>query len=123
MIRRPPRSTLDRSSAASDVYKRQEGRVEVALVVARQSVGELVVVAGIAPTLRDRVDVVARTVVVLVDEPRKLTALQHEDLAVDDFEAEAFVQALAEKMEMRVLGILRERIVDDPHLSTARRAN
>src|SRR5678809_602720 len=30
MIRRPPRSTLDRSSAASDVYKRQE-RVEVLL--------------------------------------------------------------------------------------------
>ena len=30
MIRRPPRSTLDRSSAASDVYKRQDevlGRV------------------------------------------------------------------------------------------------
>ena len=28
MIRRPPRSTLDRSSAASDVYKRQgEGHV------------------------------------------------------------------------------------------------
>src|SRR5678816_651592 len=26
MIRRPPRSTLDRSSAASDVYKRQELR-------------------------------------------------------------------------------------------------
>ena len=25
-IRRPPRSTLDRSSAASDVYKRQERR-------------------------------------------------------------------------------------------------
>ena len=25
MIRRPPRSTLDRSSAASDVYKRQGG--------------------------------------------------------------------------------------------------
>ena len=30
MIRRPPRSTLDRSSAASDVYKRQElGKVEI----------------------------------------------------------------------------------------------
>ena len=32
MIRRPPRSTLDRSSAASDVYKRQvrhRGRVGV----------------------------------------------------------------------------------------------
>ena len=27
MIRRPPRSTLDRSSAASDVYKRQEETV------------------------------------------------------------------------------------------------
>ena len=26
MIRRPPRSTLERSSAASDVYKRQEER-------------------------------------------------------------------------------------------------
>ena len=26
MIRRPPRSTLDRSSAASDVYKRQDVR-------------------------------------------------------------------------------------------------
>ena len=27
MIRRPPRSTLDRSSAASDVYKRQDPSV------------------------------------------------------------------------------------------------
>ena len=34
MIRRPPRSTLDRSSAASDVYKRQDpdlGRLRFAL--------------------------------------------------------------------------------------------
>ena len=32
MIRRPPRSTLDRSSAASDVYKRQgfEGITQIA---------------------------------------------------------------------------------------------
>ncbi|HCK82799.1 MAG TPA: hypothetical protein DIC59_15220, partial [Candidatus Competibacteraceae bacterium] len=30
MIRRPPRSTLDRSSAASDVYKRQVIEVEAA---------------------------------------------------------------------------------------------
>src|SRR5678809_1131188 len=28
MIRRPPRSTLDRSSAASDVYKRQLFRID-----------------------------------------------------------------------------------------------
>ena len=39
MIRRPPRSTLDRSSAASDVYKRQvvllqrAGRVRVPVPV------------------------------------------------------------------------------------------
>ena len=34
MIRRPPRSTLDRSSAASDVYKRQVGvRVDVGVGV------------------------------------------------------------------------------------------
>ena len=34
MIRRPPRSTLDRSSAASDVYKRQaDTRVRAALVI------------------------------------------------------------------------------------------
>ena len=37
MIRRPPRSTLDRSSAASDVYKRQ---VEEAVSVARDYVGD-----------------------------------------------------------------------------------
>ena len=30
MIRRPPRSTLDRSSAASDVYKRQALNLELA---------------------------------------------------------------------------------------------
>ena len=33
MIRRPPRSTLDRSSAASDVYKRQEIAAAQELVV------------------------------------------------------------------------------------------
>ena len=32
MIRRPPRSTLDRSSAASDVYKRQNVKRETYLV-------------------------------------------------------------------------------------------
>ena len=31
MIRRPPRSTLDRSSAASDVYKRQVEALDTAL--------------------------------------------------------------------------------------------
>ena len=36
MIRRPPRSTLDRSSAASDVYKRQA--LNCALDLAREGV-------------------------------------------------------------------------------------
>ena len=29
MVRRPPRSTLDRSSSASDVYKRQDEEIDV----------------------------------------------------------------------------------------------
>ena len=48
-IRRPPRSTLDRSSAASDVYKRQVPfviRFEVDHVIER------VTNAGIRPKLR-----------------------------------------------------------------------
>ena len=40
MIRRPPRSTLDRSSAASDVYKRQHPD--------RVSVGDFVQPLGVA---------------------------------------------------------------------------
>ena len=34
MIRRPPRSTLDRSSAASDVYKRQDLNLIVIFLLA-----------------------------------------------------------------------------------------
>ena len=36
MIRRPPRSTLDRSSAASDVYKRQALRDEFPFIIENQ---------------------------------------------------------------------------------------
>ena len=48
MIRRPPRSTLDRSSAASDVYKRQvflngeefgAGRMSIEEIVAKLDTG------------------------------------------------------------------------------------
>ena len=48
MIRRPPRSTLDRSSAASDVYKRQD---EPSWEVGRDLVRRLVdlIVAGGRP--------------------------------------------------------------------------
>ena len=45
MIRRPPRSTLDRSSAASDVYKRQDMGIVNA--------GQLAVYEKIDPELRE----------------------------------------------------------------------
>src|SRR5678810_287995 len=41
VIRRPPRSTLDRSSAASDVYKRQPGTSAVVPASAEPPVDEL----------------------------------------------------------------------------------
>ena len=39
MIRRPPRSTLDRSSAASDVYKRQDLLIAGAILI---DIGKLI---------------------------------------------------------------------------------
>ena len=54
MIRRPPRSTLDRSSAASDVYKRQaQERLEHALA---QAVGRGVDRVGDRRGRRDGID-------------------------------------------------------------------
>ena len=50
MIRRPPRSTLDRSSAASDVYKRQVQAAAAA--VAPQAVGA---VGDVLQLLQDEV--------------------------------------------------------------------
>src|SRR5665809_75733 len=56
MIRRPPRSTQSRSSAASDVYKRQaEGRpLQVGPAGADRPCGPLPVLAGRDPDLRRR---------------------------------------------------------------------
>ena len=56
MIRRPPRSTLDRSSAASDVYKRQApGRLgqpdPVAVDGADHAVGDAADGAGVLDVL------------------------------------------------------------------------
>src|SRR5678815_84811 len=58
MIRRPPRSTLDRSSAASDVYKRQDeepfGEHNLLLIAAAQSLRDLFdAVAGHAQFLSE----------------------------------------------------------------------
>ena len=41
MIRRPPRSTLDRSSAASDVYKRQAQAVQETAAFIRAESGQV----------------------------------------------------------------------------------
>ena len=57
MIRRPPRSTLDRSSAASDVYKRQGESIkrvvdrlaELDLIFARANYA--LAIRGVEPTL------------------------------------------------------------------------
>mgnify|MGYP003381457941 CR=1 FL=1 len=46
MIRRPPRSTLDRSSAASDVYKRQRQDSSLKMILD----GERFVLSGDEPT-------------------------------------------------------------------------
>ena len=56
MIRRPPRSTLDRSSAASDVYKRQlfEGCVADRAVGRAISVHPTVLHRTVDPTLPGR---------------------------------------------------------------------
>ena len=48
MIRRPPRSTLDRSSAASDVYKRQALARRDAICVPRRGLREVRLQGGIA---------------------------------------------------------------------------
>ena len=52
MIRRPPRSTLDRSSAASDVYKRQE--LEAALGFANRVAARVVTRLGATAALPRR---------------------------------------------------------------------
>src|SRR5678816_4537003 len=54
MIRRPPRSTLDRSSAASDVYKRQSivyGLMALGLFVYQLKLGQSVLSAGLTLAL------------------------------------------------------------------------
>ena len=52
MIRRPPRSTLDRSSAASDVYKRQPVMYQVgdAGVVTLDTAGDVLAVVAATPS-------------------------------------------------------------------------
>ena len=57
MIRRPPRSTQSRSSAASDVYKRQEQNLAIAgffgalTLLAALAFSYLAAVQGLAPSV------------------------------------------------------------------------
>ena len=78
MIRRPPRSTLDRSSAASDVYKRQavesgtvtEGLASVAVAVVDHTDHPVAAVAVTYPS--DVVDTAGRDR--LVEQVRRVAA-------------------------------------------------
>ena len=67
MIRRPPRSTLDRSSAASDVYKRQVAH----LLIGRRGVGEVGVVGHEADDRRTCGDGVQRLSLIHISEPTR----------------------------------------------------
>src|SRR5680860_1915297 len=56
MIRRPPRSTQSRSSAASDVYKRQEkARLPMILATDREAVDVALSTTGLEDTTKARV--------------------------------------------------------------------
>ena len=61
MIRRPPRSTLDRSSAASDVYKRQQLPVTARQPSREGGSGEEGQVAELAQGHRERGEAVSYT--------------------------------------------------------------
>ena len=67
MIRRPPRSTLDRSSAASDVYKRQVDAS--ATIIGGRNIGDEYFDANPHLNFRDR-DVVALSLI-HISEPTK----------------------------------------------------
>src|SRR5678816_4502945 len=85
MIRRPPRSTLDRSSAASDVYKRQslccversicptDRRERLHLYDERRLLWS--VVGGQATALRDRTRMSGATLATIIVRRRGLVAL------------------------------------------------
>src|SRR5680860_1602873 len=80
MIRRPPRSTQSRSSAASDVYKRQHQQSDLALVDAARDNPD-----AFGPLYERHVDRV---------HAYALKRLRDPDLA-DDATARAFSRALA----------------------------
>ena len=61
MIRRPPRSTLDRSSAASDVYKRQVILLRQLQALLRVLLGSLQVVPFVADASQAKIGAVSYT--------------------------------------------------------------
>src|SRR5262249_60795808 len=69
MRRRPPRSTLDRSSAASDVYKRQQMGVG--------GIGTPVLGIGTAVGLVVADDVVAGLSLIHISEPTRLLSISY----------------------------------------------
>ncbi len=99
MIRRPPRSTLDRSSAASDVYKRQ--------IKAMAEIGNpnSVSDAGVGALC-------ARTAVIGAFLNVKINAggLSDKELAANKIAAGEKIVAEAEKLEKEILEIVYSKI-------------
>ena len=67
MIRPPPNSTLDRSSAASDVYKRQLGNMPVTA----QNVASLMHERVDAASRREQVDAAIALSLIHISEPTR----------------------------------------------------
>ena len=74
MIRRPPRSTQSRSSAASDVYKRQLQRLAAVEVVVVLALPEEGLAAG---DLLDVVGVGAALSLIHISEPTRLLSISY----------------------------------------------
>eukprot|EP00658_Telonema_sp_P-2_P024348 TRINITY_DN19779_c0_g1_i2.p1 TRINITY_DN19779_c0_g1~~TRINITY_DN19779_c0_g1_i2.p1 ORF type:complete len:204 (-),score=28.07 TRINITY_DN19779_c0_g1_i2:224-835(-) len=92
MIRRPPRSTLSSSSAASDVYKRQSSSSPIRTVypdpaiedmfptmtVSNEQSGNVVVLTSPSPISRAGLPPVRRSTVSVVAQRRSVMGLQHQ---------------------------------------------
>src|SRR5678816_914551 len=71
MIRRPPRSTLDRSSAASDVYK-------------RQIMGPCAGGAVYSPAMTDFIIMVKNTSNMMITGPEVIRTVTHEEVTAEE---------------------------------------
>ena len=103
MIRRPPRSTLDRSSAASDVYKRQAEVISAEKVTKSEKLLKLKVklddeerqvIAGIAKSYQPENLIGKKVVIVANLQPAKLMGLESKGMILAVESKEGLLQVL-----------------------------